>query len=130
MKEFAANVHERRLRGLYVSIDVGDGELPQQAVSDSQCETLIELLRATLAVVDLHEFKELDEQQKSDLEWFMSVREEPDKAAAIFSGSSLERLRDSGNPREWIHSRRVEQAQLDAQMKAIAEQELSMPRRH
>ena len=67
MKEFAANVHERRLRGLYVSIDVGDGELPQQAVSDSQCETLIELLRATLAVVDLHEFKELDEQRRAIL---------------------------------------------------------------
>jgi AbiV family abortive infection protein len=96
-------IHATRLATLYVDPDDPDARL---RISENQLQNLLKLAEAQLELEKLKKVRELQQEEKADLDWFFIATNDPQLRQVIFSKGSLEKQAefDSNNdPAGWIH---------------------------
>jgi AbiV family abortive infection protein len=120
----ATNLHERRLRYLY--IDPENPVPPADRIAKGEAENLIKLVRARLELEKLTKTREtFEEEDLNNLKWFLAATEDAEKRKYIFGSSSIKVLQDVKDGRKWIlWLKEIFQKQLD-EARELAVQELS-----
>lgn len=120
----ARSIHETRLRGLYVTLDLDNFCLPKEAVSEAEVDTFIPLVTARLGMARSVKLKSFNPEEKRDISWFMAINGDPEKRRLIFGQKSMEKLVELGHPASWIRWLREQFEQAEAEGRAEAEREL------
>jgi len=86
--QFAKEIHERRKRTLYFDPDHPDA---QAEITEGRAARLIGLTESRLELEKLKKYRDLDEEEKSDMQWFFLASQNPEMKPYIFSKQSLEK---------------------------------------
>ena len=98
--EFAKDIHECRKRSLYFDPERPDA---QAEITEGRAARLIGLTEARLELEKLKKYRDLDEQEKSDMQWFFLASQNPEMKPYIFSKQSLEKQNEMRENRTgWI----------------------------
>jgi len=98
--DVAKFIHETRLKTLYV--DPADPDA-RTRISDDHLQHLLELTAAHLGMEKAKRPRDLNEEQKADLDWFFVATEDPQLRMMIFSKGSLEKQAEfEQKPGEWV----------------------------
>ncbi len=124
----AQAIHEKRLQGLYVDIDVASQNFPKDAVSPTDSENLIALVEARIGMAQHESPKDLNQDEKADLLWFISATDDPEKRRIILGRKSMEKLVEFGYVTLWIKWLHEQFEQADKESKEILEKELNRSR--
>lgn len=115
--EFAKEIHKRRKRTLYF-----DPERPdmQAEITEGHAARLIGLTEARLEMEKLKRYRDLDAQEKSDMQWFFIASQNPEMKPYIFSKQSLEKQNEMKDDRtgwiRWLRALFEESAQKAMEM--------------
>ncbi len=118
----ATTLHERRLETLYT-----DPKHPlafDGRVRDGEAKTLVELARARLEVEKASELTEFEKGDVEEITWFFSAVEDVEHRKQIFSSTSLKKLAEVANGKEWIKWLRELYRKNETEMREYAEKEL------
>ena len=85
--ELARKIHNNRLETLYVD----PSNLTAAPINESMASSLISLTEARLGIERLKQYRELDEEASTELQWFFAALDHPDLRPLIFSKGSLEK---------------------------------------
>ena len=123
--EFAKEIHERRKRTLYFDPEHPDA---QAEITEGRAARLIGLTESRLELEKLKKYRDLDEQEKSDMQWFFLASQNPEMKPYIFSKQSLEKQNEMREDRtgwlRWLRGLFEESAR-----KAMEVAQLEMQRR-
>ena len=121
--EFAKGIHETRLQTLYF-----DPAYPsaQDEITEERAGRLIGLTESRLEMEKAKRYRDLNEQERSDMQWFFFATRNPEMKPFIFSKQSMEKQIELQDDRTgWIRWLRelfeeqirkaMEQAQLEMQ---------------
>jgi AbiV family abortive infection protein len=115
--EFARNIHERRKRTLYFDPEQPDA---QAEITEERAAILIGLTEARLEMEKAKKYRDLDEQEKSDMQWFFLASQNPEMKPYIFSKQSLEKQNEMQEDRtgwiRWLRERFEEAARKAMEM--------------
>jgi len=120
----ARQIHEIRLRGLYVSINEPTFQLPRKVIKEAYTRSLISLVGTRLEMAKLSRFRPLGKERKSDLSWFLSITKEEEERKIILGKASMNRLAELGNSYKWIKWLRQEFRKSEEEARKQAEMEL------
>jgi AbiV family abortive infection protein len=122
-RHIANNIHSRRLNAIYV--DPASPALPER-IPDEEVDRVINLAKYRVER-EKHSFlEEMNEQDRSDLNWFIEATDDPKLGGLIFGENSLTHLATvGGNVRQWVPWLRQEVNRLEEKNRALAEQEMS-----
>ncbi|HVZ12286.1 MAG TPA: AbiV family abortive infection protein [Patescibacteria group bacterium] len=125
MQGLATTVHLTRLETLYIALS--DKAHPKKKLSEKEVDNIMGMAEA---LVSLEKTKSpLDPNDPSidkiEIEWFLRTSNDPLKRKAIFSGTSMDKLVEFGNARDWIHWLKTEADKEDDSIRKILEDELS-----
>lgn len=118
----ATALHERRLETLYT-----DPKNPlsfDERIKDGEAKTLLELTRARLEVEKASELTKFEEGDVEEITWFFSAVEDVEHRKQIFSSTSLNKLAEVANGKEWIKWLRDLYRKNETEMREYAEKEL------
>lgn len=121
----AKKVHEQRLAGLYVSINIENQISPKDVIPDKELETLINVTDARLSMEEHTDISEPNNQAQSDLEWFHNIANDQEKIKLMFGQKSLDKLCELGRTPEWIRWIREQFEVSEKECREIAEKELN-----
>ena len=121
---FAKQIHENRLRGLYVSADILSVEMPKELITQEQAESLVSLAEARLELAKQTTYESLMPEERADLTWFSEATDDPEKRGLILGQKSMEKLAALGHPRKWMAWLRKEFEEAEVQGRVLAEREL------
>jgi AbiV family abortive infection protein len=125
MKGFAKRLHEKRLAALYVDLDADGLSVPSDQVSEDDAKQLIDLAESRLALSGSETLREGKTPEDIALQrWFLSATRDLEKRKFVFSGYSMDQLAAFGNAREWVLWIKEEFDRVDAENRALAEQEI------
>jgi hypothetical protein len=94
-------IHETRLQTLYVDLEDPD---VRTRISDMEMQSLLRLTEAHLGIEKAKKARDLNGEQKADLDWFFAATEDPQLRMMIFSEGSLEKQAEfEAEPGGWIH---------------------------
>lgn len=121
----ASQIHETRLRALYV--DVGDEgiALPENAVEDSAVDSLIELTKARIEMSGTMKAERLPADRLEMLRWFSGVTADPNNRKAVFSKSSIDKLQEFGDIASWMNWLREQVVAADREATSKKDAELN-----
>ena len=98
--EFAKEIHERRKRTLYFDPEHPDA---QAEITEGRAARLIGLTESRLELEKLKKYRDLDQQEKSDMQWFFLASQNPEMKPYIFSKQSLEKQNEMREDRTgWL----------------------------
>ncbi len=101
-KDLARVLHEKRLAGLYVDHTDSNLNVPAQAVSRDECDNLIRLAEARLGMAESEVPRESLPEEDLELQsWFVKHIEKPEIKQFIFSRTSLDKLHELKDARDW-----------------------------
>lgn len=114
--EIARTIHERRLETLYV-----DPVNPKfSATDEEEAERLMSLAEARLNMERLTEFRELDNEQKAELQWLLASADNPELRRMIFSKGCLDKQAEFGDDfagwMKWLHQQFDEAARQSIEL--------------
>lgn len=118
----ATTLHERRLETLYTD--------PQKPVSfdcrikGGEAKTIVELTRARLEIEKASGLTDLKQGDVEEIAWFFSAVEDTEYGKQIFSLTSLNKLAEVENGREWIRWLREIYRKNESEMREYAEKEM------
>ena len=101
--EIGKHIHATRLATLYVDPKDPDARL---RISGNELQILTGLTENRLELEKLKKTRELTQEEKSDLDWFLLASENPQLRPIIFSKGSMEKQAECDNrnePTGWIH---------------------------
>jgi AbiV family abortive infection protein len=125
MRDAAANIHAKRIAGLYVENNDDGLNIPSQAVSPQQSQAHIAAADALVRHAESDAPRDDIPQEDIDLQlWFLSAVDDPEKRNRIFTASSLSKLKELNDVGQWTRSLKAEIEAHDQQMKLLAEREL------
>lgn len=104
-RNLATNIHETRLRGLYVDVSDNQLSLPTKVVPQEQASNLIGMASARLGMVEASDFSDVPEDRLELIRWFVEVSDDSQWRPLIFGSKSLDKLselRDTGRWVEWL----------------------------
>jgi AbiV family abortive infection protein len=123
LRHAAYNIHERRLDALYVNPDKAD--LPAR-IPDEETDAAIALAEHRVERERNTLFEKLNDEDCSNLNWFMESCEDPGLAVVIFGKDSFARLTSyNGDVRQWVLWLRTELTRLEQSNQQLAEEELN-----
>jgi AbiV family abortive infection protein len=121
--ELAKGIHETRLQALYF-----DPAYPnaQDEITEERAERLVGLTESRLEMERVKRYRELDEKERSDMQWFSFATRNPEMKPSIFSKQSMAKQIELQDDRTgWIRWLRelfegqarkaMEQAQIEMQ---------------
>jgi AbiV family abortive infection protein len=111
--EAASHLHFQRLAVLYFDPTQPNA---QAEIEDSYLESCLQLTEARLGMEKAKKYRELSEQDRSDIQWFFYATNDPQLKLLVFSKASLEKQEELGGGKEWIRWLResVEESQPSA----------------
>jgi AbiV family abortive infection protein len=119
----ANRIHLRRLDALYV--DPKKSEVPVR-IPDEEADGMIALAEYCIGRERSSFLAELDEKDRSDLQWFLETGDDPKLGGVIFGKNSFAKLQSfGGDVRKWVPWLRTEITRLDGYNQQLAEEELS-----
>ena|ERR1022692_118747 len=99
--DIARHIHETRLATLYVDPKDLDS---RSRITSSELQVLLGLTEAHLGMEKAKKVRDLTDEQKSDLDWFLIATDDPQLRPMIFSKGSLEKQAEFKNePADWVH---------------------------
>ncbi len=101
-KDLAYNLHQKRLSGLYVYVNIENIEHPNKTVCEKELETLIRITESRIGMEEHSEIKEFETQQIKDMEWFQEASDKTENKNLIFGNKSLDKLHEIGDIKAWI----------------------------
>lgn len=123
-QNFAKQIHETRLRGLYVDIDNDVLILPQETISESEAEDLISLASTRLKLERAYKFKPMSKDKLQNISWFLDATKNIENRRFIFSSESMKKLAEVGHPHEWMKWLKQQFEDAEAKARNLAEREL------
>jgi AbiV family abortive infection protein len=125
----ATNIHETRLRGLYVATDGENFFPPKEAVPKAAADNLLSLTKARLGLARTQPSRdELSPEAKTLVSWFLAASSDSEKRNMIFSKKSMEKLVELGGMDKWMQWLRDQFEKADADAKAALEAEMKRQR--
>jgi AbiV family abortive infection protein len=125
----ATAIHTNRLAGLYVEHGADGLSIPRKAISAEQCDALIEMAAARLAMAESEKLRDHIAPEEFELQtWFLKTSEDTEKRRMIFSGTSMTKLAELKNAKAWALWIRAEFEKADAEARVIAEAEIKRSR--
>lgn len=122
-RRLADTLHERRLETLYTD---SKNPLPvDERVEDDEVKTLVGLARARLEIEKTQGLSDFEEGDVEMLKWFFDAVEDTEKKKHIFSGSSIKKLSEVENGKEWIKWLYEAFRKNEEEMRKLAEREVS-----
>jgi AbiV family abortive infection protein len=115
--EFAKGIHETRLKTLYF-----DPAYPnaQAEITEERAARLIGLTEARLEMEKVKKYRDLDEKEKSDMQWFFLASQNPEMKPYIFSKQSFEKQNEMQEDRagwiRWLREQFEEAARKSMEM--------------
>lgn len=120
----ARNIHETRLRGLYVDVNDSGLELPDSAIDGNQADSLIGMARALVEMAVPRDYQDLPPESLERILWLGRTGDDPTQRAVVFSAASMQKLKElGGNVRDWVDWARAIVDEAEAQARSFAEQE-------
>lgn len=98
----ARSIHDTRLKGLYFNADETGYEVPADAVSDKMTVDFLNLVESRFELACSKEIKELDENDRDLMRWFIDATSNEEDNKFIFCKISMDKLVEIGNTNEWI----------------------------
>jgi len=127
-QEIARNLHNRRLRALYVDTDPSIPP-PGETISADEAQNLIGLVDARMKLAELTKPRALDPAETKDLTWFLEAAFDPRKRGLIWGAKSVAKLKElGGDIGTWITWMKEQFDTADAENQAMAERELARAR--
>lgn len=124
-QELAKKLHAKRLRGLYVEpAEDGAFVAPAAQVSKEETKQLIEFAENRLDLQRDHKPATLTEKEKADLVWFRAAKDDLQKKVFILSATSMKKLHELGNARDWMNWLRSTVEAREAELVQLAETEM------
>jgi AbiV family abortive infection protein len=125
-REAAADIHAIRLLGLYVENADSGLNVPSKAITTKQSESLISLAELLVTNAESATPREAIPKEEIDLQiWFLSAFDDPDKRKRILTKQSLENLKLLNDVVAWTRQVKTEIEQDDAELRALAEKEIT-----
>lgn len=129
MKGLAKHLHEKRLEGLYVGKDDDGLKIPSDAIRPDECERILSLAEARLAMATAEKLREnVPEEERSLREWFLKTTDDPERRRFIFSNGSLSKLAEQKNVQAWVRWLKGEFEKVEAENIRLAQMELERSR--
>lgn len=118
----ATTLHERRLETLYTD---PKNPLPfDHRVKGAEAKMVIEFVRPRLEIEKLSNLTPFEPGDVEEIKWFFSSVDDPEKRKQIFSGTSLAKLAELGNGKEWIKWLRETYRKNEEDMREYAQKEM------
>jgi len=125
MRDTAADMHAKRLAGLYVDEVDQVLRVPSEAVSHEQAQRQINLAEAFLNIVESQQLSEDIPQENIELRiWLMDSFDDPERRKQILTQASLEKLKELSDVAAWTRWIKEEIERNDAEMRAMMEREI------
>ncbi|QSA96305.1 AbiV family abortive infection protein [Methylococcus sp. EFPC2] len=124
----AQELHSKRLQALYVDKASDALAVPSEVISIEECEKIIKLAEARLAIAEAEKPRseaEISDDDNGTMRWFLAAADHPDKTRVIFSGASMAKLHELANARKWIRWLKSEFDKTEAKNLALAEAEIA-----
>lgn len=122
-KGLATNLHERRLFYLYT--DPNNPTNPNDRIEKGEAENLVKLVRARLELEKTtHITDKFEDGDVENLKWFFKATEDPDKRKFIFGSTSIKKLEEVQNGKDWISWMRDVFRKNEEEMRALTEKEI------
>lgn len=130
MKGLAKHLHEKRFEGLYVGKDDDDGlKIPSEAIQPDECERILGLAEARLAMATAEKLREnVPEEERSLQEWFLKTVDDPERRRFIFSNGSMSKLAEQKNVQAWVRWLKGEFEKVEAENIRLGQMELERSR--
>jgi AbiV family abortive infection protein len=125
MRDTAADIHSNRVAGLYVENKDEGLNIPSQAISPQQSQAVIKCAEALVSYAEFEKPRDDIPQEDADLQiWFLKAFDDPEKQTRILSASSIAKLKELNDIKQWTRSLKAEIEADDERMKLLAEREL------
>jgi AbiV family abortive infection protein len=125
----ATTIHTNRLAGLYVEHGDDGLGIPEQAITEEECDNLIDLASSRLAMAESEKLRDQIPPEEIELQtWFLKITEDPDKRRMIFSGGSMAKLAELKDAKAWAQWLKAQFDKADAETRAIVEEEMKRSR--
>ncbi len=116
----ASTLHDRRLLYLYT-----DPNNPTTQIEKGETKKLIKLTRTRLELEKLNKMTDkFEEEDIQNLTWFFQATEDTDKRKFIFGSTSIKKLEEVQNGKDWIKWMRDIFQKNEDEMRKLAEQEI------
>ena len=123
---WAKDVHENRLRGMYVELKETGLNLPQKAITNSMALAILNGAKALLKAEKLRSYEGgISEERSTLLIWFLTATEDPERMKMIMGGASMDKLAKLGSVHDWIAWLKTEFDKSDALAHADLNRELA-----
>lgn len=123
-KGLATEIHETRMRGLYVEPNEPTLVQPRDVVSKQKAETIVSMARARLELAKLRQPATLNDEQRKMLAWFLTTSEDSEKRNLLFSKKSMEKLAEVHDVKKWMKWCYDQFQEADAVARDLTEKEL------
>lgn len=126
---FAQNIHETRIRGLYVSSNLDEISLPKDLVTEAEANRLISLLSSLLEIEKIGEPRTPTKDEEERQLWFLQAAEDDENRKVIFSKTSMDKLVELKQVPAWVEwlKERFMKAEQESMALVKAEMERSEP---
>lgn len=104
MRGLAEVIHSKRLEGLYVGTGGAEGfTAPADAIRSEECEALLRLARAQLAIAESERLRDhIPQEELEEQAWFLRTIDDPEKRKLVLGGKSMTKLAELGNVPAWV----------------------------
>jgi AbiV family abortive infection protein len=123
-RETAAEIHAIRLMGLYVENADSGLNIPSSVIAAKQSEALISLAELLVSQAEGETPREIAKEEIDLQIWFLRAFDDPERRKRILTKQSFETLKSLNDVAAWTRQIKAEIEQADAELKALAEQEI------
>ncbi|NDF12005.1 MAG: AbiV family abortive infection protein [Proteobacteria bacterium] len=123
-KDFARNVHNLRMEGLYVNYEAKATKDIIRKIPKSQARGMIDLAKARIDIEASRKIKPLTKERAQMLDWFVSATADEEQRKFIFSNSSLKELQELKDVIKWFAWLKKQFEDADKEAQALLEKEL------
>jgi AbiV family abortive infection protein len=123
-QNFAKQLHEKRLKGLYTEPYDEEFIAPSDQVTAGDAKALIDMAEMRLTMQRDREPAELTEGEKADLIWFRTAGYDTQTKEFIVSGASMKKLAELKDLRAWVKWLHDTVTERDIKLMALGEAEI------
>jgi AbiV family abortive infection protein len=124
-REAAVDIHAIRIAGLYVENSEAGLNIPANAISAKQAESLIALADVLIREAEKEKPRDVVPQEEIELQaWFLRAFDDPSKRKRIMTKQSFDKLKSLGDIAAWTRQIKNEIEIDDAELMALAEREI------
>jgi AbiV family abortive infection protein len=126
LQGMAKEIHETRLKGLYVDFDAGELSLPSNAVSPEQSMNLFQMADSRLRYEQGFSAtpRRLTADEMELQAWFLAAGEDPERMKLVFSSESMTKLAEVGQPGKWMRWLKETWEKHESDSRAFIEKQL------